>query len=319
MAKDLSLNSVVYFEAVARHSHLTTAAEELGVSPSAVSQQIRYLEESLGVCLFRRLKRRLILTEEGELFYLSAHEALTILRNARDRLTRKTSGRQLIVRTVSSLGVKWLGPRLPRFCETWKDVILHIDATPEQTDFEKENIDLEIRHGSGNWPGLFVEPLLGDIVLPLCSPTYLKQFDDISIATLLDKATLLHSVKSFVQWDEWFSENGIENEREPNGPRFDRSFMAIQAAENGVGVALESATLAFKELKEGVLVPFLPHTRPVIRSHMFWFTCPRRNMHRRVVDTFYQWLKEEARLHVRERTDLLERKGIPLRPPVPEP
>ncbi len=312
MARDLPLNAVAYFEAVARHSHLTLAAHELGVSPSAVSQQIRLLEERLGVCLFRRLKRKLILTEEGELFYLSASEALTILRNARDRLGRKISGRQLTVRIVSSLGIKWLGPRLHRFIRNHADAIIHIDATPEQTDFEKENIDLEIRHGNGDWPNLFIEPILGDIVMPLCSPSYLTHFDHVSIDTLQHNATLLQSVKSFVRWSDWFSLNNVQVLSEPNGPRFDRSLMTIQAAKDGVGIALESAMLAFEELKEGSLVPFLPQSHPVIRAEMYWFTCPRRNINRRMVLAFHEWIREEARQHEIELADVLKSFGLSL-------
>ena len=138
MARFFNLNSIQYFEAVARHSRVSLAAEELSVSTSAVSQQIRSLETALGVPLFRRLKRRLVLTEEGERLYLSANEALRLLHGTHDRITRRHKSTSLILRVSISFGVSWLGPRIAGFIDANPRWNMHIDGTQAITDFEKE-------------------------------------------------------------------------------------------------------------------------------------------------------------------------------------
>ena len=304
--REVALNGMVYFEAVARHSRVTTAAEELSVSPSAVSQQIKTLEETLGVRLFRRVKRRLVLTEEGERLYLSTTEALGILREARRKITRKRDTRSLILRVSASFGVRWLGPRIAGFVETNPLWDLHIDATPELTEFEKETVDLDIRYGAGNWPGLYSEAIVKDTILPLCAPDYpiLSRNREGDPASQLVNARLIHTVKAAFSWDWWLKRHGMTEIETSGGLRFDRSSMSLQAAVDGAGVVLETATLAMNELRSGALVPMFPQFG-VAEFPAYWIICPNRHLNRRAVRVFCDWLRDEARAHESRKDALL--------------
>ena len=315
MAQNTTLNGLVYFEAVARQNTLTAAASELSVSPSAVSQQITALEQRLGVHLFRRVKRRLVLTEEGERLFVAASDAMKLIRDARDRISLKRAGRSLNIRVSASFGIRWLSPRIAPLVDANPDWDLHIDATPEVTDFERENIDLDIRYGPGQWPGLYTEPVLTDAVLPLAAPGLLP--DDLSArspeqaADMLAGTRLIHSVKSDLQWRDWLNRHGIDGIDTDRGLRFDRSLMTLQAAQDGAGVALESASLAFEALKSGALIPALT-AFGASRFPAYWLICPSRNLQRRSVRTFADWLRAEAAGHETERNALLESLGCAL-------
>ncbi len=304
--RELALNKIIYFEAVARHSRLSTAADELLVSTSAVSQQIKQLEEQLGVSLFRRVKRRLVLTEDGERLYQSANKAINILKNARQQIARKKESQKLIVRVSASFGVRWLGPRVARFIAINSMWDLHIDATPELTDFEKENVDLDVRYGKGNWPGLYTRPILSDAVLPLCSPAYpiFQNQSDRSIGSVLVESRLIHTVKAHLSWSNWLNLNNLNNINTHHGLRFDRSSMALQAARDGAGIALESATLAMDELRSGELVPAFPDAF-VVRFPAYWFICPNRNLDLKVVKIFSEWLDKESTAHEQRKKQML--------------
>lgn len=312
--REIALNAMVYFEAVARHSRVTTAAEELLVSPSAVSQQIKALEESLGVRLFRRVKRRLVLTEEGERLYQSTTQALRILREARRKVTRRRDTRTLILRVSASFGVRWLGPRVAGFVEANPLWDLHIDATPELTEFEKETVDLDIRYGVGDWPGLFSEAIVNDAVLPLCAPDYplLRREHDSDPASRLVNARLIHTVKAALTWDWWLDHHGIAGIETSGGLRFDRSSMSLRAAMDGAGVVLETATLAMNELRSGELVPMFPELG-VAQFPAYWIICPNRHLNRRAVKVFCDWLRTEAREHESRKSQLLSSLGCTAR------
>ena len=303
MPRIRSLNAIVYFEAVARHARLTTAAEELHVTPSAVSQRIRALEESLGTALFRRLKRRLILTEEGERFYGSVSEALGIVRRAEQRASKRSRRRVLTIRVALSFGTAWLTPRLPDFIRTHPWIDIHVDATSERTDFESENIDLEIRHGEETRKGLVAELIAEDTVLPLCNPAYPAfAFADKPHEALI-RSRLIHSVKAMVTWDDWLARNGVFGVETSEGLRFDRSVSSIEMAAQGIGVALESTNLAYGELVTGRLVPMFPNL-VCLKLRAYWLVCPSRHLNRRAVQDFRTWLFDETNRHRRKVQDL---------------
>ena len=309
MARFFNLNSIQYFEAVARHSRVSLAAEELSVSTSAVSQQIRSLETALGVPLFRRLKRRLVLTEEGERLYLSANEALRLLHGTHDRITRRHKSTSLILRVSISFGVSWLGPRIAGFIDANPRWNMHIDGTQAITDFEKEAVDLDVRYGLGEWRGLYVEPIVDDIVLPLCRPGYpsTARADSGSLERL-GQVRLIHTVQARVGWSRWLRHHGFDRIDTSGGLRFDRSFMALQGARDGVGVALESATLAVDDLRSGALVPMFPMLGG-IRFPAYWLVCPSRHLSRRAVQVFRDWLHAEAAEHAIQKKRLLASLG----------
>ncbi|MEM7046125.1 MAG: LysR substrate-binding domain-containing protein [Pseudomonadota bacterium] len=309
-----NLNSLVYFEAVARHTRITTAAQELYVSPSAVSQQIRSLESSLGLRLFRRIKRRLVLTEEGEKLYHSASKALDILNEGRNQLSRSRD--QLIIRVSASFGVRWLAPRLADFITKNPRWDMHIDATPEITDFEKERVDFDLRYGQGHWDGLYMACILRDLVLPLCCPDYLRQQQPSQRwGDFLAQGRLIHTVKAHLTWDWWTKHFDCPNVDTAGGLRFDRSSMSLQAAKDGVGIALESAILAAEELRNGTLVPVFP-TAGAIEFPAYWIICPARHLATRSVRVFQTWIEAQATHHTQQLTRLLKSLGCHQRYPL---
>jgi LysR family transcriptional regulator, glycine cleavage system transcriptional activator len=301
--RDINLKGTEYFEAIARLGTVTKAAQELGVSPSAVSQQLAALEAQFGVRLFRREKRRLILTLDGDRLFQITTQAFGALRNARNAIARQRDARALTLRVSPSFGVRWLGPRIAAFAEANPDWNIRIDATPDFTAFETEAVDFDLRYGLGGWAGLTVECVMNDLVLPLCSPDYrdrLRRNGD-SAAQMLREARLIDSVKTVYRWDVWLAANRIELSNVAYPFRFDRSSMSIEMAKQGGGVALDNALLCRGELERGELVPVTLDC-PVIEFPAYWFVCPPRHLNRRIVKRFLAWVSAQARTdqgHVR--------------------
>lgn len=308
MARLPNLNAILYFETAARLSRVNLAAEELTVSPSAVSQQIKSLEESVGIALFRRVKRRLVLTEEGERFYAAATEALGLLRSAQSRVSRKREYYSLVIRVAPSFGVRWLSPRIGSFVEAHPDLDLRIDATTELTDFDKENVDLELRYGLEPPPGLAAKPLITDRVLPICHPRMAQEANQIGLKDALRDMRFLHTVKAQITWHEWLLRNGFDALDDGHGLKFDRSSMSIRAAQDKLGVLLETATLTMKELQSGDLVPLAPDLGTLCFP-TYWLCCPPRHLNRRAVKNFADWIEDQAAAHEKEKLRLLASLG----------
>ncbi len=311
MAREPSLNGLVHFEAVARRGTLSKAADELSVSPSAISQQIKLLEQQLGLKLFRRLGRRLSLTLEGEQLFQASSVALRTLRDARSHLGMTHESRRLNLRVAPSFGVRWLGPRLSSFLATNPAWDIRVDAAPDPTDFDRELMDLDIRYGLGNWAGYHSVPILPDLVLPLCSPGYrealLADVDD-STKVLLN-ARLIDSARALCQWDYWLARQGIADAKNEKSVLIDRSSMAIQLAVDGIGVVLESITLAAQEMRDGALVPLTPDLS-VISFPAYWAVCPNRYVRRRAVSVFMDWLQAATQEHSRDVDKLMRKHGL---------
>lgn len=313
--RDSNLKATEYFEAVARLGTVTKAAAELGVSPSAVSQQIRILEEQFGVALFRREKRRLVLTLDGDRLFQTTTQAFSALRNARSAISRQRETRNLTLRVSPSFGVRWLGPRIAEFAAENPDWNIRVDATPDFSAFDTETVDLDLRYGLGGWTGLTVNCVLHDLVLPMCSPDYLAQLRAVSddAAEQLAAARLIDSVKALYRWDLWLASNRVALPQVEYPFRFDRSSMSIELAKQGGGLALDSVTQCLPELKRGELVPFNTNF-DVIDFPAYWFVCPPRHFNRRIVSRFSKWLIRRAEEHDAEARDLLRNFGCTFRP-----
>jgi len=314
MARLPNLGAIMYFEAVARHSRVNLAADELRVSSSAVSQQIKSLEEQMGILLFRRVKRRLVLTEDGEQLYRSAADAIALLRNAQSRVSRNRVHRTLMIRAATSFGVRWLGPLVHDFIAKNPQVDLHVDATSELTDFDKENVDLEIRYGHSPPAGFQGQSLITDHVLPMCSPKLAEAAAAMSPEEFLGEVRLIHTVKAAIRWSEWLAFNDIKDVEAYQGLRFDRSSMSLQAAVDGVGVVLETASLAMRELQSGLLVPMKP-ALGCMSFPTYWLICPPRHLNRRAVKAFVAWIQEQAEAHDAEKSKLLKSLKIKISHP----
>ncbi|WP_108660167.1 LysR family transcriptional regulator [Acuticoccus kandeliae] len=311
--RDINIKATEAFEAVARLGTVTKAAQELGVSPSAVSQQLKGLEAQLGVRLFRREKRRLILTLDGDRLFQTTTQAFIAIRNARSAIARQRNIRNLTIRVSPSFGVRWLGPRIADFAQQNADWNLRIDATPDFSAFDTEVVDLDVRYGLGGWAGLTVNCIMNDLVLPVCSPDYLEAMrrETEDPVARLGAARLIDSVKALFRWDVWLALNRIDFH--PICPfRFDRSSMSIELAKQGGGVALDSVTLCLPELKRGELVPFAPEF-PVVDFPAYWFVCPPRHFNRRIVARFSAWIHSHAQAHEAEARAFLEGCGCTFR------
>lgn len=313
--RDINMRATEYFESVARLGTVTKAAEELGISPSAVSQQIRLLEAQFGVKLFRREKQRLVLTLDGDRLFQTTSQAFSAIRNARSAITRQRDTRNLIIRVSPSFGVRWLGPRIAEFAAANLEWNIRVDATPDFTAFDTEIVDFDLRYGLGGWTGLTVDCVMHDFVLPLCSPGYLEQLRRVSNdpAEQIRAARLIDSVKMLYRWDLWLAANRIEVENLSYPFRFDRSSMSVELAKQGGGIALDSITLCLPELQRGELVPFSVDY-DVVNFPAYWFVCPPRHFNRRIVTRFAQWLHRRAAEHEAEARDLLSGFGCRFRP-----
>lgn len=286
----LPLRAIAVFDVVARCRSLTKAAAELHVTPSAVSQQIQALELHLGTALLTKAGRGVVLTEAGERYFEMIGDDVRRITESTQRIRGFRSRSVLTVRTSPTLGSKWLLPRLRAFLDANPDVELRLNATTETTDFSREAVDVEIRHGEGRWPGVFVEGLAEEAFLPVCAPACAGP------GTLapaeLPRHRLIHSVKAQVQWPQWFALAGTAPDVEWRRLLFDRSHMAIDAAVDGLGVALESTLMMWRELRAGTLVcPVRNPPRVMLTTQ--WIVCPFDHLHKAKVRLFLDWLRAE--------------------------
>ena len=245
----IPFRAIIVFHAVARAGSISRAADELRVTPSAVSQQIQALELHLGTALTSRVGRNITLTEAGERYFEMISREIEHVTDVTQHVRGIRSATTLTVRAAPSVSSKWLLPRLAGFVDANPDIELRLDGTNEPTDFRKENVDLEIRHGEGGWAGLFVESLGKERFFPLCAPSSFAA-GSLAAEDLLEHR-LIHSVKSQMQWPRWFTEAGIEPAERWKRVLFDRSHMAIDAAVDGLGIGLESELMAWRELRDG--------------------------------------------------------------------
>lgn len=309
MSRIPNLNGFLYFETVARCGTISRASEEMGVSASAISQQIKLLEQQLGTKLFRREGRSLSLTQEGEQLFQTANTALRMLRDAHRHFGQSQDSYQLNMRVTPSFGARWLGPRLSDFVTRHPNWDLRIDAAPDPTDFDREMVELELRYGTGNWPGYHNEPIFEDRVLPMCSPAYLAALGPGDPADLLARARLIGTPRAMVQWGTWAQASDLPHQPAEPLILMDRSTMALQLAVDGVGVVLDSMALAMQELTAGQLVPMLPAV-PVLKYTAYWAICPPRYLKRRAVQEFLDWITDQATRFESEVGDLYARHAM---------
>lgn len=289
-AMQIPVRSIWVFHATARVGSVSRAAEELGVTPSAVTQQIRALEAQLGVTLLTKIGRRVTLTEAGERYFSTIDREIERITDATNAVRGHRSQSVLTVRATPTLSNKWLLPRLGRFLDLYPDLEVRLDGTNEPTDFFSEAVDIEIRHGDGRWPGLFVEAMAEESFIPASSPA-LAPVGSLGVDELPD-FRLIHSVKSQAQWTAWFNLAGVQPADRWRRVLFDRSHMAIDAAADGMGIALESTMMMERELRSGRLVCPVADPPP-IRIVTQWIVCPRDHLRQKKVRTFLDWLRAE--------------------------
>ena len=287
------IRAITVFHAVARAGSISRAADELGVTPSAVTQQIQVLEVQLGISLLSKVGRRITLTEAGERYFASVTDEIDRIVEATNTIRGYRSVTTLTIRATPTVSNKWLLPRLGAFLDNHPELEVRLDGTNEPTDFNREMVDVEIRHGDGRWPGLFVEGLTEEYFFPVCAPGYAPQ-DGLHPSEVLNYR-LIHSVKSQAQWPRWFTLANIEAPDRWKRVFFDRSHMAIDAACDGFGIALESNLMMWRELRDGRLICPVK-APPQIRLTTQWIVCPRDHLRQKKVRAFLEWLRTESAL-----------------------
>lgn len=288
--QQLPIKAILVFHTAARAGSISRAAEELSVTPSAVSQQIQVLEVQLGVSLLAKAGRGVVLTEAGERYFSMIADQVERIAEATGIIRGFRSITALTVRATPTLSNKWLLPRLQTLLDDNPDLEVRLDGTNEPTDFNQELVDLELRHGDGRWPGLFVEGLAEEEFIPVCSPSYAAA-GSLSPIDLLSHR-LIHSAKSQAQWSGWFPLAGVAPSERWRRVLFDRSHMAIDAAAGGMGVALESTLMMGSELASGRLVCPVA-SPPTVRLVTQWIVCPRDHLRQKKVRVFLDWLRAE--------------------------
>lgn len=299
------LNAVRAFEAAARHMSISKAANELHVTPAAISRQVKLLEDHLGMQLFRRLNRALLLTHAGQACLPGLRDGLDQISNAVDRLRNVDAQIGLTVSSSASIAAKWLVPRLHRFQAKHPDIDVRVAASHRLADFSRDEIDIAIRFGSGNHPGLRAERLMGEEVFPVCSPkiiteeTPLRTPADLAHHTLLHDEGYLHYAdegnklhETFPTWSSWLSDAGVDDIDTARGPRFSLSSTAIQAAVEGLGVTLGRSVLVESDLSTGLLMK--PFDVTACSTFAYYIVSPDKAMERDNVVAFRDWLFMEA-------------------------
>ncbi|HEX2115501.1 MAG TPA: transcriptional regulator GcvA [Alphaproteobacteria bacterium] len=285
------LNAIKAFEAAARHESFTRAAEELCVTQGAVSHQVKGLEAELGIKLFNRERQRLIITDAGRDYLSVVRDALDRIAVGTERLLQRQSAGALTVSTSPDFAAKWLVHRLGRFSEKHSEIDLRISATMHHVDFAREDVDMAVRHGDGNWPGLDVVRLCSEQLFAVCSPKLRVGRQRMTKPADLLKFPLLH-LDDRNNWSKWLEAAGVPNADVSHGPVLNRASMAIDAAVDGQGVALARTSLAAWDLINGRLVRPFPIALRL--SKMYWIVCPKATAALPKIAIFREWLLAEA-------------------------
>ena len=261
------LNPLHVFEAASRLGTFTRAAQELGVTQSAVNRQIAVLEGYFGRPLFRRLPQGLALTPDGEAYRAEIAPAFARIAAATARLRQGERAQKLRLRVYATFAVKWLLPRLPRFQAAHPGIDLQLSTAVAPVDFARDDVDLAIQFGSGAWPGLASRPLLPDLIQPVCSPLLPAPPRE---PAELAQHRLLHSHYRRDDWPDWLASIGRPDLLQP-GMEFPSSVLTLQAAAEGLGIAIGQTTLLGEDIRQRRLVPLFGHPlRRPLGHHLVW-------------------------------------------------
>ena len=290
------LDLLVGFESAARHLSFTKAGEELFLTQSAVSRQIKELEDQLGVTLFQRRHRALALTEAGHQFYAAASQALSTMRSATERLRAKTGRKVLSVTTTHSFAALWLIPRLAGFTRDHPDMDVRITADVKMVDLERDGFDLALRHGPASLAGPGATRLFGEKVFPVCSPKLLRKNPLQKPADLKNHVLLSYDDPDvrhpWLHWKTWLEVERIADLKPAGTLSFSGYEQIIPAAVAGHGVALGRTPLVKDLIADGQLVaPFKSQADP---ARAYFAILSRSAENRPEVGEFVAWLREEA-------------------------
>jgi LysR family glycine cleavage system transcriptional activator len=281
------LNSLKSFEAAGRLLSFTDAAKELNVTQAAVSHQIKVIEDFLGIALFDRYPRRLALTEQGKTLLPEVIEAFDRVSLAVAAISREQFSNVLSVRLAPSFAAKWLSPRLKYFWLQYPEIDLRLYHTHSAVDFEREEIDIAVTYGKGDWPGVVVEKLLSLDFFPVCSPSFMSNDKPLTDLGNLRYYALLHDA-DYECWGDWLRLVGIDDIDANRGTVIDDTNVLIQAAIDGQGIALGSTTFVEDLLESGRLVK--PFDVTLVNEFAYYVVYPEAHLKNPAVRAFKEWL-----------------------------
>jgi len=292
MRKLPPLNALKAFEAAAREASLSRAAQELHVTHGAVSRQVRQLEDFLGCELFHRLPRGLQLTARGREFAFGIQAAFEQIHGSVAAVRVTQERRVVTVSTLASLAARWLVPRLHRFQKAHPETEIRMSTSPQLANFDRDGIDLAIRYGRGQWPGVTTLRLFAPVEFPVCAPSLLKGTHPLRKPGDLKHVPLLHDT-THRHWQQWLELAGVTDVNWREGLVVEDMNVLIQAALEGQGVVLASEPLVQAEIAAGRLVRPFELELPVQLA--FYAVYPRNRNQDAAVQAVAEWLQEEAK------------------------
>ncbi|NTS75998.1 transcriptional regulator GcvA [Catenovulum sp. SM1970] len=281
------LNALKAFEAAARHLSFTKAADELFVTQAAVSHQIKSLEEHLGLKLFMRKNRALLLTEEGQAYHLDIKDIFNHLYEATERLLARGDKGSITISLPPSFAIQWLVPRLNLFSEDHPDIDVRIKAVDADDGHLSDDVDVAIYFGPGSWQGLDAHKLHTEYLTPVCSPNLLTSDKPLDTLDDLHHHTLLHD-SNRKYWKLWVRKFGLKGINVNHGPIFSHSSMVLQAAVFGQGVALGHSVLARPEIEAGRLIE--PFKEVLITKNAYYLVCRESQKDLGKIAIFRDWM-----------------------------
>lgn len=299
------LKALRAFEASARQLSFTRAAEELFVTQAAISHQIKSLEEHLGIKLFMRKNRALLLTEEGQSYYLDIKDIFTSINDATERLLNRGAKGAITVSSQASFAIQWLVPRLTTFNALHEEIDVRIKAVDQPENSLTEDVDVAIYYGRGRWPNIHADKLHTEYIIPVCSPLLAQEntvngkqallsYDDLS------EHTLLHDT-SRKDWKRWFKQVGVKAANVNHGPIFSHSAMVLQAAVHGQGVALAYSVLAKPEIDSGRLI--CPFNDVLVSKNAYFIVCRESQQDNPKISAFREWMLDMVAAEQEQITD----------------
>lgn len=287
-----SLKSIQAFEAASRLGSFAAAADELLVTPSAVSHQIRHLESEIGTLLFHRVHRSIMLTDAGRQYAAEIASAFGNIEAATRSIERRCRSDILTIHTVPSLAAQWLMPRISRFSAQHTGVDVRLNASTDAMNLAAGEADFDIRYGTViPAAGVATMAFPQETIIALAAPALAFGQQPIHTPADLAQHPLIHSEVNLIRWREWLKPHPDAPVDLDRGPRFDRSFMAISAAVDGVGVCLESRLLVQRELASGQLVALFNGHGPKTQCHSLLFLKSKANVPK--IKAFREWLLAE--------------------------
>lgn len=288
----LPLNALRYFTVAARHSSFTLAARELRITQAAVSHQVALLERFLELRVFRRVGHGVRLTPEGEEYLSAVREALAHLEEATRRVRAGHAGPVIACSIATTIAMRWLVPRLRGFAGLYPSIEVRLSLTERFVDFSTENIDVAIRYGRGEWPGLVSSLLFREVLVPVCAPDLLRRSGGRMSARDLRTQQLLHAGGALGDWKAWLAANHVTGVNARAGIVFDQPHLAFQAAADGLGLAMADRWLVQEDLAAGRLA--VPLEGMLARTEGYYVVGPgsaRESLH---VGPFWRWLIAQA-------------------------